>query len=305
MAHVKSSSFQDGDGIFLWQTKKNKRGEVERVQRIGGPYPSNDLADKASKDASKQVGEGSVEDYMKFLQKTNPGIIGGQSPIPVKPPTNDQFEAIFNRRAKEYREGLLDVDLPTDAKPVSGSPFSAISPAGAEYRAMKGSTFDPLLGGGSLPNYKALGILPMEEDDSLLNTDFITDVKVPKRDLNIPIDTGWQNRAEGFPANMDEVEVVDTGVEDIIQSAADKAGVRAAYTDGFRTPEQNAIAGGSRVSKHLTGNAFDLKLSGNHQKDWLYYTLLRDALYPLGYGVVFFPEPDKNHIHIQKPRKGE
>ena len=217
---------------------------------------------------------------MKFLQKTNPGIIGGQSPIPVKPPTNDQFEAIFNRRAKEYREGLLDVDLPTDAKPVSGSPFSAISPAGAEYRAMKGSTFDPLLGGASLPNYKALGIIPMEEDDSLLNTDFITDVKVPKRDLTIPIDTGWQSRAEGVPANMDEV-------------------------DGFRTPEQNAIAGGSRVSKHLTGNAFDLKLSGDYQKDWLYYTLLRDALYPLGYGVVFFPESDKNHIHIQKPRKGE
>ena len=300
MPHVNSSSFQDDDGIFLYQMEGGKR-----KKRIGGPYFSTGDADKASIAASKQVGEGSVEDYMKFLQKTNPGIIGGQSPIPRKPLTNEEFEVIFNRRAREYRESLLDTDLPKDAKPVSGSPFSAISPAGAQYRAMKGSTFDPLLGGSSLPNYKALGILPMEEDDSLLNTDFITDVKVPKRDLNIPIDTGWQNRAEGFPANMDEVEVVDTGIEDIIQSAADKAGVRAAYTDGFRTPEQNAIAGGSRVSKHLTGNAFDLKLSGNHQKDWLYYTLLRDALYPLGYGVVFFPEPDKNHIHIQKPRKGE
>ena len=300
MAHVNSESFQDDDGIFLYEMEGKRR-----KRRIGGPYLSNRIADKASKAASEEIGEGSVGDYMKFLQKTNPGIIGGQSPIPVKPPTNDQFEAIFNRRAKEYREGLLDVDLPTDAKPVSGSPFSAISPAGAEYRAMKGSTFDPLLGGGSLPNYKALGIIPMEEYDSLLNTDFITDVKVPKRDLTIPIDTGWQSRAEGFPANMDEVEIVDTGIEEIIQNAADKAGVRAAYTDGFRTPEQNATAGGSKVSKHLTGNAFDLKLSGDYQKDWLYYTLLRDALSPLGYGVVFFPESDKNHIHIQKPRKGE
>jgi len=299
MPHINSSSFQDDDGIFLYQMEGDKR-----KKRIGGPYFSNEAADKASKAVSEAMGERPVGDYIKYLRQDYPGVVGGQSPIPKsrREPTNEEFEVIFNRKAREYREGLLDTDLPKDAKPVSGSPFSAISPAGAQYRAMKGSTFDPLLGGSSLPNYKALGILPMEED-GLLNTDFITDVKMPKRNLNIPIDTGWKNRAEGFPANMEEVEVINADIEDIIQSAADTAGVRAAYTDGLRTPAQNVIAGGSKISKHLTGNAFDLKLSGNHQKDWLYYTLLRDALYPLGYGVVFFPEPDKNHIHIQKPRK--
>jgi len=299
MPHINSSSFQDDDGIFLYQMERNRR-----KKRIGGPYFSTEDADKASKAASEKIGEGSVEDYMKFLQKTNPGIIGAQSPI-RKPLTNEEFEVIFNRRAKEYREGLLDTDLPEDAKPVSGSPFSAISPAGAQYRAMKGSTFKPLLGSDSPLNYEALGILPSGEDDGILNTGFITDIKLPKKKLDIPIDTGWKNRPEGFPANMEGVEVINSDIEDIIQSAADTAGVRAAYTDGLRTPAQNVIAKGSKISKHLTGNAFDLKLSGNHQKDWLYYTLLRDALSPLGYGVVFFPEPDKNHIHIQKPRKGE
>ena len=63
MAHVHSKSFQDSDGIFLWQTKDNKK-----VRRIGGPYPSNQVADRESKLVSQMVGEAPVEDYIEFLK---------------------------------------------------------------------------------------------------------------------------------------------------------------------------------------------------------------------------------------------
>ena len=282
MAHVSSYSQEDEDGIFLYD--KHKR-------RIGGPYPSNDAADAASKAASDELGEAPREAYIEFFRQNNPGILGGQSPIP------ETYRGLY---APPLAPGLLDLPL----KEKKGSHLDAfISPAESQYQQMSGSTFDPLLGSDSPINYEALGIIPTEAYNNLFNTDFVTDIRKPR--LDIPIDTGWKNRPQGFPANMEDVKVIDSDIEEIIRSAADKAGVRAAYTDGHRTPEQNAIAGGSRVSKHLTGNAFDLKLSGDYAKDWLYYTLLRAELSPLGYWVGFFPDPDKNHIHIQKPRKGE
>jgi hypothetical protein len=77
MAHIKSSSFQDEDGIFLWQMEDKKR-----VRRIGGPYVSNEAADRASKIVSEAMGERPVEDYIKYLRQDYPGVVGGQSPIP-------------------------------------------------------------------------------------------------------------------------------------------------------------------------------------------------------------------------------
>ena len=78
MAHVSSRSFQDPDGIFLWQMDE----EGNRVRRIGGPYPSTEAADEASRAVSAEMGERPVEGYTERLRQTNPGVIGGQSPIP-------------------------------------------------------------------------------------------------------------------------------------------------------------------------------------------------------------------------------
>ena len=101
MPHVNSYNQRDEDGIFLYD-KYNRR--------IGGPYATEEEATRASKAVSEALGERPVEDYRRFLQETNPGIIGGQSPIPKRRRelTDEEFEAIFNQRAREHRKGLLD-----------------------------------------------------------------------------------------------------------------------------------------------------------------------------------------------------
>ena len=78
MAHVSSRSFQDPDGIFLYQMDE----EGNRIRRIGGPYPSTEAADEASRAVSAEMGERPVEGYTERLRQTNPGVVGGQSPIP-------------------------------------------------------------------------------------------------------------------------------------------------------------------------------------------------------------------------------
>ena len=78
MAHVNSRSFQDPDGIVLYQMDE----EGNRIRRIGGPYPSTEAADEASRAVSAEMGERPVEGYTERLRQTNPGVIGGQSPIP-------------------------------------------------------------------------------------------------------------------------------------------------------------------------------------------------------------------------------
>ena len=64
MAHVNSRSFQSPDGIFLYQTDD----QGNPVRRIGGPYPSNEVADNASRLASQMVGEAPIEHYIEFLK---------------------------------------------------------------------------------------------------------------------------------------------------------------------------------------------------------------------------------------------
>ena len=56
--------------------------EGNRIRRIGGPYPSSEAADEASRAVSAEMGERPVEGYTERLRQTNPGVIGGQSPIP-------------------------------------------------------------------------------------------------------------------------------------------------------------------------------------------------------------------------------
>ena len=58
MAHVRSYSQRDKDGIFLYSNGK----------RIGGPYSSEEEATQASKLVSQMVGEAPVGDYQEFLK---------------------------------------------------------------------------------------------------------------------------------------------------------------------------------------------------------------------------------------------
>ena len=287
MAHVNSESFQDDDGIFLYQMEGDRR-----KKRIGGPYFSTGDADKASKAASEKIGEGSVEDYMKFLQKTNPGIIGGQSPIPRKPLTDEEFNAIFNRRAREYREGLLDAEEPSS--PVDWF----VNPAEGQQLAYRGSTYDPA--GDSPINYEALGIIP-QEPESLFN--FVTDIKYDPDSYRIPVNPRYQH----YPADMSGVKfgtvLPDRNkVEDLIFQAAEFAGLQPMYTEGFRTPAQNKLVRGDENSKHLVGQAFDLSIrGGDTPANRAYFKKLEELLHPLGFGLEYFH--GKNHIHVQKPRK--
>ena len=144
MSHVNSYNQRDEDGIFLYD-KYNRR--------IGGPYATEEEATRASKAVSEALGERPVEDYRKFLQETNPGILGGQSPVPQprRELTDEEFEAIFNQRAREYREGLIDT---TEPKKEEG-----------------GSFLDWLI-----PKAGAAGLMP-QEPASLFNVDALQETR--------------------------------------------------------------------------------------------------------------------------------
>ena len=134
-------------------------------------------------------------------------------------------------------------------------------------------------------------------------TEFIAEVRDPE--YRIKTNPNWTH----WPADMDNVNFGKDDfprrsvMESKILQAAESSGVTPLFTEGHRTEEQNKKIGGKEESKHLTGNAFDLKISGNPEKDTAYYNALRELLEPLGFGVVYFPE--KNHIHVQYPRKGQ
>ena len=268
MAHVHSYSQRDEDGIFLYD--KNKR-------RIGGPYATEEEATRASKAVSEAMGERPVEDYKEFLRETNPGIIGGQSPIPEsrREPTDAEFEAIFKERAREYRGGLLDT---VPEKPKKG-----------------GSPLDWLI-----PTAGAAGLMP-QEPASLFNTDFVTDVKYDPRSYRVPVNPDPSR----YPADMSEVKFGTalpdrTAVEDMVLEASSISGVRPEYTEGHRTEGQNKLVGGHTESKHLTGQAFDLAISGNKARDLVYVRELRRLFEPLGFSVVL----KSDHVHLQTPPKG-
>jgi hypothetical protein len=303
MAHIKSSSFQDGDGIFLWQTEDDKR-----VRRIGGPYFSNEAADKASKAVSEAMGERPVEDYIKYLRQDYPGVVGGQSPIPKsrREPTNEEFEVIFNERAREYREGLrkelIDPDdwvPPEEPKPgIFGRALDwLVNPAGAQEMSYRGSTYDPALGSDSPPNYQALGIIP-QEPTSLFNTGFVTDIKHDPKSFRVPIDPNPYRWGADMSGVKFGTALPDrNAVEDMILEASGIAGVAPEYTEGLRTEAQNTKLGAHEKSKHLTGQAFDLAISRNKEKDKRYERELIRLFVPLGFSVIL----KSDHIHLQTP----
>ena len=285
MSHVNSYNQRDADGIFLYD-KYNRR--------IGGPYATEEEATRASKAVSEALGERPVEDYRKFLQETNPGILGGQSPVPQprRELTDEEFEAIFNQRAREYREGLLEE---------SSSPVDwFINPAEGQEMVRKGSTYDPVLGGTSPPNYQALGLMP-SEPEGLLSPGFVTDIKSSPKTYRVPIDPTPDRWGADISGVKFGTALPDrTAVEDMILEASRISGVAAQYTEGLRTEAQNKKLGAHEKSKHLTGQAFDLAISGNKEKDKIYERELKRLFTPLG----FYVELKSDHVHLQTPPKG-
>ena len=167
-------------------------------------------------------------------------------------------------------------------------------------RGLIGSTYDQALGGASPPNYQALGLVP-EEPVSLFNTEFLTDVKYDPRSYRVPVNPDPSR----YPADMSEVKFGTalpdrTAVEDMVLEASSISGVRPEYTEGHRTEGQNKLVGGHTESKHLTGQAFDLAISGNKARDLVYVRELRRLFGPLGFSVVL----KSDHVHLQTPPKG-
>jgi len=285
MSHVNPYNQRDADGIFLYD-KYNRR--------IGGPYATEEEATRASKAVSEALGERPVEDYRKFLQETNPGILGGQSPVPQprRELTDEEFEAIFNQRAREYREGLIrEPSSPVDW---------FINPAEGQEVSYRGSTYDPALGSDSPPNYQALGLMP-SEPEGLLSPGFVTDIKSSPKTYRVPIDPTPDRWGADISGVKFGTALPDrTAVEDMILEASSLSGVQPEYTEGHRTEEQNKLVGGDPASKHLQGQAFDLAISGDKSKDEAYARELRRLFGPLGFSVVL----KSDHVHLQTPPPG-
>ena len=103
MAHVNSSSFQDPDGIFLYQMEGNRR-----KRRIGGPYPSNEAADEASRLASQIVGEAPIEDYIGFLKGPITTTRFEGTPNPWGDLPTEREQADFRGRTRGIPSGGFD-----------------------------------------------------------------------------------------------------------------------------------------------------------------------------------------------------
>ena len=147
-------------------------------------------------------------------------------------------------------------------------------------------------------------MVPVEEEPSLFNvaTDFITDIEYNPEPFRIPVNPDYTH----YPADMSGVKFGDVlpernKIEGLILEASGNAGVAPQYTEGHRTEEQNKLVGGHPKSKHLTGQAFDLAISGDPRKDRAYEKELERLFHPLGFSVVI----KKDHIHLQIPPPGQ
>ena len=157
MAHVSSRSFQDPDGIFLYQM--DERGN--RIRRIGGPYPSTEAADRASRAVSAEMGERPVEGYTERLRQTNPGVVGGQSPIP------DQYR----QYTPPGQPGLLDEPGKMKEKETGGSVLDWLIPTaeGSETTGFLSSGQSGLLSTDALQETRDRKLSPVEQ---LADTEF-------------------------------------------------------------------------------------------------------------------------------------
>lgn len=90
----------------------------------------------------------------------------------------------------------------------------------------------------------------------------------------------------------DEVKGLDPAFVAILDYARQKAGVPFVITSGFRTPEENAAAGGAANSAHLRGLAVDLRCRDSHDR----YLIIR-ALFQLGLQRIVVYAGD-GHVHV-------
>ena len=117
MAHVNSRSFQSPDGIFLYQTDD----QGNPVRRIGGPYPSNEVADNASRLASQMVGEAPIEHYIEFLKSpiTSTRFEGKPNPWGDLPTRQEQAD-FRGRGIPSGRLGNISANVKGDIKDLGG-----------------------------------------------------------------------------------------------------------------------------------------------------------------------------------------
>ena len=219
----------------------------------------------------------------------------------VDPETGEKvqsYESIpkAEEAAKQRMRTLNKKDQPWNKSPTDWF----VNPAEGQSLAYKGSTYDPALGGASPPNYQALGLIP-PQPESLFDTGFVTDIKYDPKAHRVPVNPDPSR----YPADISEVKFGTalpdrTAVEDMILEASRISGVRPEYTEGHRTEEQNRLVGGHPESKHLTGQAFDLAISGDKSRDTAYARELRRLFGPLGFSVVL----KSDHIHLQTPPPG-
>jgi hypothetical protein len=144
-------------------------------------------------------------------------------------------------------------------------------------------------------NYEALGIIP-QEPASLFN--FVTDIKYDPKSFRVPVDPNpYRWGADMSGVKFGTVLPDRNTVEDMILEASGIAGVAPEYTEGLRTEAQNTKLGAHEKSKHLTGQAFDLAISRNKEKDKRYERELIRLFVPLGFSVIL----KSDHIHLQTP----
>jgi hypothetical protein len=168
-----------------------------------------------------------------------------------------------------------------------------VNPAKGQQLAYRGSTYDPE--GDSPINYEALGIIP-QEPESLFN--FVTDIKYDPKSFRVPIDPNpYRWGADMSGVKFGTVLPDRNTVEDMILEASGIAGVAPQYTEGYRTKAQNTELGAHKKSKHMMGQAFDLAISRNKEKDKRYERELIRLFRPLGFSVIL----KSDHVHLQKP----
>ena len=86
-----------------------------------------------------------------------------------------------------------------------------------------------------------------------------------------------------------EVINLDVGLVKMLDQARELAGIPFIITSGFRTPGENAMAGGVKDSAHLKGIAVDLRCSSSRER-----FLILKGLFSVGFPRIGIY---KNHIH--------
>ena len=139
------------------------------------------------------------------------------------------------------------------------------------------------------------GLIPQEREN-LFN--FVTDIKYDPKSFRVPIDPNpYRWGADMSGVKFGTVLPDRNTVEDMILEASGIAGVAPQYTEGYRTEAQNTELGAHKKSKHMMGQAFDLAISRNKEKDKRYERELIRLFRPLGFSV----QLKSDHIHLQTP----